>query len=103
MASPEMVELPALAAARTELATGGYPAPEDCLFDLSPITSLFYVEQWCYTLLEQWISEAGNAEDEPMDAQEQIASVMDAIGTACGNLDAACATLGVLPPEATEK
>jgi hypothetical protein len=103
MAKATAPELPALDRARTELAAGQFPAPEDCLNDLDPITGLFYVEQWAYDLLRIWAANAGAAEDEDAAAQEQIAQALEAIGMACGNLDAACALMGILPPEAADK
>ena len=80
-----------------------FPAPEDCLNDLSPITSLFYVEQWLYGLLAQWVVESDTATTEPIEVQEQVAKVLETISTAAGMLDAACALMGVLPPEVDDK
>jgi hypothetical protein len=99
----EVAELPALDAARTELATFMFPAPEDCVGDLTPITGLFYVEQWAYALLARWIDASATAADEDTDVQTQVAQALTGIGEACGNLDAACALMGIVPPEAADK
>lgn len=96
-------ELPALAIARDLLAHEQYPAPEDCLPDLDPITALFYVEQWGYALLAMWAGFLSEERDDDGEDDGQRAQVLTAIGEACGMLDAACATMGVLPPEAADK
>ena len=103
MADTDVTELPALGTARTELAAGQYPAPEDCLRDLDPITGLFYVEQWVYECLRIWALNAAAVEDEDPAVVAQVGEALEAIGLACGNLDAACVLMGLLPPEAADK
>ncbi len=101
--APDTIELPAQAAAKAELATKMFPAPEDCLNDVDAITALFYGEQWLEALLCRWIVESIDVEHEDPDVQAQVAQVMDAIGAAGGNLVAACAIMGLVPGEATER
>lgn len=96
-------ELPALRIARDLLAHEHYPAPEDCLPDLDVATALFYVEQWAYALLAMWAGYLSDETDVDEDAEPQLASVLETIGQVCGMLDAACVTVGVLPPEAADK
>lgn len=100
MAETQATESELLSAAKDELGALMAPAPEDVLEDLSIIASLFYVEQWCYALLAQW--NAKLSEDAPTDEDTdgQVANAMQGIAAACGNLDASCVLMGLLPSEA---
>jgi hypothetical protein len=86
--------------AKDELAEAMFPAPEDFLNDVGPLAQLYYVEQLAYQVMGNFAAMLANAPGgSPEDGSEPV-QALSAIAEACGNLDAACVLLSILPAEA---
>lgn len=87
--------------AEAELTVNTIPDPEQLLSDLSPFAQVYYVEQVAYFTMEQLARKLLADPDGEVTGDDGPALALQAMMTACGNLDAACVALGILPEDAT--
>lgn len=86
--------------ARAELAKAMVPTPEDLLDGMGPLGVLFYAEQTVVEAFKLLVFFASESADDPDAEEGDLPRVIEAVGMALGQLDAACILLGILPPEA---
>ena len=83
-----------------ELMAQAVPDPTMLLEVLSPFTQLYYAEQVAYYVLKAFTVGVVSDTDTELDAESGPVKALMALSMACGNLDAACIELGILPAEA---
>jgi len=86
--------------AKADLSTNMVPTPEDVLGDVGPVGQLYYAERLLYVVYGMFAGLLANDAVEQPDDDSPPVKALAAIGMACGNLDAACIVMGILPPEA---
>lgn len=83
-----------------ELAAATVPTPDDLLGDVGPLAQVFYLEQLAYAVMRAYTAMLSASDDDAMPDDSEPVRALAALGEACGNLDAACILLSILPPEA---
>lgn len=84
-------------AARMELMSLQVPAPDDLVDGLTPLAQLLYLQQLAYAVLGGFVAGAIDtlATDEAPSAT--ASDTVGALNVICGEIDAVCAPLGLLP------
>lgn len=83
--------------AQSELKANTVPTPDDVLQDVGPFAALWYARETGYyamRLMSATLSIDGA--EAPADDSEPVRALA-ALSTACGQLDGACALVGLLP------
>jgi len=89
--------------AKMELATNRIMSPEDLLGSLSPNAGLFFLQQAAYQIMAIWAAKLVDRVGDPEFESSELGRALQAIMTACGNLDEACVLVAILPPEALDE
>jgi hypothetical protein len=89
----------ALELAKTELATEMVPDPIDILQDCGPLAQLWFAHQAAYGVMQSFIGMQSGVEGEVLPDDSEPVRALAALAKACGNLDAACQLLNLLPAD----
>lgn len=83
--------------ARIELMGLQVPTPDDLVDGLTPLAQLLYLQQLAYTVLGGFAAEAVDSLETFEDQAVIVSDTVGALNLICGEIDAVCAPLGLLP------
>lgn len=83
--------------ARMELMSFQVPAPDDLVDGLTPLAQLLYLQQLAYTVLGGFAAGAIDTLGADEAPGATVSATVGALNLICGEIDAACEPLGLLP------
>jgi len=85
--------------AQGELAQNTVPTPDDLLADVGPLAALWYAREVSYYAVQLWTSLLSGDEAADLGDTSELASALEGISIAAGNLDGACIRVSLLPSD----
>jgi hypothetical protein len=85
--------------AQGELAANTVPTPDDVLADVGPLAALWYARETVYYAVKFWAATLSGDEAANVGDTSELASALEAMATAGGNLDGACMLVALLPAD----
>lgn len=85
--------------AQAELKASMVPTPDDVLVDVGPLAALWYARETAYYAMRLVSATLSIEGAEPLADDSEPVRALAALSTACGQLDGACALVGLLPAD----